>query len=63
MARKRWFNRWKGRIKREIGEATGDRHVEAKGEAEAVTGRSPDDETVDAALHHVRHRHGDIEPR
>jgi hypothetical protein len=32
---KRSFTRWKGRVKREIGEATGDRHVEAKRAIEA----------------------------
>ena len=57
---KRSFTRWKGRVKREIGEATGDRHVEAKGAVEARTGDTPDDATLGRAEHVVRRKHGDI---
>ena len=57
---KRSFTRWKGRVKREIGEATGDRRVEAKGAVEAGTGGKPDDATLGNAEHVVRRKHGDI---
>jgi hypothetical protein len=64
MAKKRRFwSRWFGRFEREIGETTGDRAVEAKGFARAVTGKKPDPATVEDELDVVRRRHGDIDAR
>jgi uncharacterized protein YjbJ (UPF0337 family) len=59
MMAKRAFTRWKGRVKREVGEATGDRRVEAKGTVEARTGTEPDDEGLGRAEQAVRRKHRD----
>jgi uncharacterized protein YjbJ (UPF0337 family) len=61
--RKRGWIRWRGRVKREIGEATGDRRVEAEGAIEASLGRAPDPRELDRAERAVRRRHGDIPDR
>jgi uncharacterized protein YjbJ (UPF0337 family) len=51
---------FKGRIKRWVGEATGDRQVEAVGEIERRSGREPaDDRAKDAATEAIRYKHGD----
>ncbi len=56
---KRRFTRWKGRIVQEVGDVTGDRRVEAKGDIERNTGREPDEHTLDYSMRRVRRRHGD----
>ncbi len=53
------LRRLKGRLKRELGEATGDRTVEAKGFVEATGGRAPERDERDRVVRHVRRRHGD----
>ena len=51
---------FKGRIKRWLGEATGDRTVEATGEIEFRRGEEPrDDRARDAATEAIRYKHGD----
>jgi uncharacterized protein YjbJ (UPF0337 family) len=58
----KWLTRWKGRVKREVGDATGDRRVEAEGAVEQLSGREPDAHLLDRAEHAVRRKHGDISP-
>lgn len=55
--------RLKGRVKREVGEATGDRHVEAEGVVEARSGEEPDESTLARAEQDVRRKHGDVPPQ
>jgi uncharacterized protein YjbJ (UPF0337 family) len=58
--RARWLTRLRGRIQREVGEATGDRRVEAQGAATAELAEQPDEETVDRAEQRIRRKHGDV---
>jgi uncharacterized protein YjbJ (UPF0337 family) len=58
----KWLTRWKGRVKREVGDATGDRRVEAAGAVEELAGREPDAPTLDRAHEAVRRKHGDTTP-
>ena len=57
-----WWKRLFGRVKREVGEATGDRKVEAKGATQALTGQKPDDDVVIHVEEAMRRKHGDIPP-
>jgi uncharacterized protein YjbJ (UPF0337 family) len=61
-ALKERLTHWKGRVKREVGEATGDRRVEAEGAIETLGGRKADPGTVDAATEDIRAKHGDVLP-
>ena len=54
------FRRWKGRVERAVGDATGDRRVEATGAEEALSGEYPDQLAVVRALGEVRQAHGDV---
>jgi uncharacterized protein YjbJ (UPF0337 family) len=58
---KRW-RRWYGRTKAEVGQATGDRRVEAEGVAEAATGKRPSKQAVQRELDITRREHHDVEP-
>jgi uncharacterized protein YjbJ (UPF0337 family) len=58
----KWLTRWKGRVKRGVGDATGDRRVEAVGAVEELAGREPDDSTLERAEQAVRRKHGDTTP-
>jgi len=61
MARKRSsWRRWFGRAERLVGEATGDRRVEARGAAEAATGKAANDDIVERELEATRRQHKDI---
>jgi len=50
----------KGKLKEALGNATGDRHVEAVGRVEAATGHEPDEREAREAEIEVRRAHGDI---
>ena len=52
--------RTKGKLKEVVGQATGDRHVEAVGRVEAETGHEPDQQEEREAEKQVRRNHGDI---
>jgi uncharacterized protein YjbJ (UPF0337 family) len=58
----KWLTRWKGRVKRGVGDATGDRRVEATGAIEELAGREPDGRTLERAEQAVREQHGDTRP-
>ncbi len=52
--------RAKGKLKKAVGNITGDRHVEAVGWIEATTGHEPDDREERYAEFKIRRDHGDI---
>ena len=56
----RQTTRAKGKLKEVVGNATGDRHVEAVGRVEADTGQEPDEREEQQAETEVRRDHGDI---
>jgi len=53
----------KGKIKRALGWATGDRQVEAEGAVEAATGREPNERERKVVEHIIRDRHNDFSRR
>jgi hypothetical protein len=58
--RKRWWSRWFGKVEREVGEATGDRTVEARGAVREHKGATPAEHEVDRSVDDVRVKHGDV---
>jgi uncharacterized protein YjbJ (UPF0337 family) len=54
------LRKWIGRIRREVGEATGDRGVEAKGAVESRTGQTPSSHSLDRVTRRIRKKHGDV---
>jgi hypothetical protein len=59
-SRTHWWSRWFGNVEREVGEATGDRIVEARGAAREDKGRAPDGDELDRSVDDVRVKHGDV---
>ena len=49
-----------GKVKEEVGWATGDREVEAEGKAEETRGDDPAPGEVEAEKEEVRREHGDV---
>ena len=49
-----------GKVKEEVGWATGDREVEAEGQAEQATGHDPGPGEVEEEKEEVRREHGDL---